>query len=147
MGAVGAVRRGLLAGAIGTIALTLAERAEMRVTGRRPSTIPGQVGVKLLGKEPDQASELARRLSPLVHWSHGIGMGALRGLLDVAGLRPVPATLLFVPVVWAGDAALYRALGIAPAPWRWERSELLTDLFGKSVLAVATSVAYIALDD
>jgi len=38
-------------------------------------------------------------------------------------------------------------LGIAPAPWKWERGELLTDLYGKGVLALATSGAYILLDN
>jgi hypothetical protein len=41
---------------------------------------------------------------------------------------------------------LYRALGIAPSPWRWSRQERATDLFGKSVLAGVTSAAYIAFD-
>ena len=142
-----AVGRGLVAGGIGTVALTLAENAEIRLTGRQPSTVPGQVGVKLLGRDPQTEPEFVQRLSPIVHWSHGIALGGVRGLLDVVGLGRLTATLVFVPLVWGGDAGLYRALGIADAPWRWKRSELLTDLFGKSVLAVATSLAYIALDD
>jgi len=39
-----AICRGLVAEAIGTVALTFAERAEIAATGRRPSTVPGQVG-------------------------------------------------------------------------------------------------------
>lgn len=142
-----ALGRGLVAGTAGTLALTLAEHAEMKLTGRKPSTVPGEVGAKLLGRDPDSDPALTQRLSPLVHWTHGISLGGVRGLLDAAGLSPRAATLAFYPVVWGGDALLYRALGIAPAPWRWSRSELLTDLFGKGVLAFATSGAYILLDD
>ena len=141
------VVRGLVAGGIGTVALTLAENAEMAVTGREASTVPGQVGVKLAGIDPQDRPELVQRLNPVVHWSHGIALGGVRGLLDAAGLGPVGATAAFVPLVWGGDAALYYALGIAPAPWEWKRSELLTDVFGKTVLAVSTSLAYEALSD
>lgn len=137
-----AVSRGLVAGAIGTVALTLAEQAEMKLTGREPSSVPGQVGTKLTGGDPTDDADRVKRLDPVVHWGHGIGMGAVRGGLDRAGLSPLAATLAFYPMVFGGDAALYRALGIARAPWRWTRAELATDLFGKGVLAFATSGAY-----
>ena len=141
------LRRGLIAGTAGTVALTLAEHAEMKLSGREPSTVPGQVGAKLLGRDPDADAALIQRLSPVVHWTHGIALGAARGLLDAAGLSSRAATLAFYPLVWGGDALLYRALGIAPAPWRWSRGELLTDLFGKGVLAFATSGVYVLLSD
>jgi hypothetical protein len=140
-----AVALGLAAGAVGTIALTLAEQAEMKLTGREPSDVPGQVGVKLAGGEPGADPARVRQLGPVVHWAHGVGLGAVRAGLDRAGLGPVAATLAFAPIVFGGDAALYRALGIAPAPWRWKRAELATDLFGKGVLAFATSAAYVYL--
>ncbi len=140
-----AVALGLAAGAIGTVALTLAEQLEMKITGREASDVPGQVGVKLTGGDPDADPERVEQLGPIVHWAHGIGLGAVRAGLDRAGLGPVAASLAFAPLVFGGDAALYRALGIAPAPWRWTRSELGADLFGKGVLAFATSAAYILL--
>jgi hypothetical protein len=142
-----AVGKGLVAGAIGTVALTLAEKLEMKLTERESSTVPGQVGVKLAGRDPEAEQDLVERLDPIVHWAHGIGLGAVRGLLDVAGLRPRTATLVFYPIVFGGDAATYRALGIAPTPWRWRPTELATDLFGKGVLAFATSGAYVLLDE
>ena len=43
MAIVEAVGLGLAAGVVGTIALTIAETVEMRITGRESSTIPGQV--------------------------------------------------------------------------------------------------------
>lgn len=146
MAIVEAVGLGLAAGAIGTIALTAAEKAEMRLTGRQASMVPGQVAMKLIGRDPDRNPEGVKRLSPIMHWTHGIALGAVRGLLDVAGLSAVAATVVFVPLVWGGDALLYRALGVSPAPWKWERRALLTDLYGKAVLALATSGAYILLD-
>jgi hypothetical protein len=140
------VGRGLAAGAVGTVALTLAEKAEMALTGREPSTVPGQVGARLSGHDPHADAGLVERLNPIVHWGHGTAMGVVRGLLDAAGISRTPATLAFFPIVWAGDAALYFALGIAPPPWQWSRQELMTDLFGKGVFAFSTSGAFIALE-
>ena len=137
---------GFGAGFAGTVALTLAERAEMRVTGRAASTIPGQVAAKLSGGDPSPTGATVARLNPLMHWAHGIALGPVRGLLSRAGLSPLAASVAFVPMVWGGDAAVYRGLGLAAWPWQWKRSELATDIFGKTVLASATSLSYIALE-
>ena len=80
-----------------------------------------------------------------MHWGHGIAMGALRGVLDVAGLHGPSATAAHFALVWAGDAALHRALGIADAPWRWSGDELGADLLGKGVHAAVTGVVYDAV--
>ena len=145
MQTVEAIGRGLLAGAIGTAALTLAEKAEMRLTGREASTVPGQVGAKLARRDPEESASLVARLNPIVHWSHGIGLGVVRALVDAAGLRPATATFVFYPIVWGGDAALYQALGIADVPWRCSGDELGADLLHKGVYAAVTGAVYDAL--
>ena len=135
----------MVAGAVGTLAMTVSEKVEMAVTGRPPSEIPGQVGAHLIpGTDSRSPGEVAR-LNSAVHWTHGIIMGALRGALDVAGLRGSQANLAHFALLWGGDAGLYRALGIAQAPWRWSASELATDLFHKGVYAGVTAVTYDAL--
>ena len=138
---VEAIGFGLLAGLAGTVALTLSETLEMRLTGREASMVPGQVGAKLLGRDPDQEPNLGR-LSTIVHWSHGISLGAVRGLLWLAGLGPVAATAVHYAAVWGGDALLYRSLGISPWPWQWKGGELARDLFHKGVYAVVTGVVF-----
>jgi hypothetical protein len=145
MDVVEAIGAGVAAGLVGTVALTVTERVEMRLTGRDASTVPGEVGVRLLRRDPAADPELVERLNPVVHWAHGAALGAARGLLDLTQLGRGAATLAFFPLTWGGDATLYRVLGVAPAPWRWSRSELATDLLGKGVLAFATSLAYVAL--
>ena len=142
-----ALARGMLAGAIGTVAMTVSERLEMSLTGRQASTVPGQVGANLLpGKDPDSQDDVTQLNSP-THWVHGISMGAVRGLLDVAGLHGPAASAVHFAVLWGGDAALYRALGIADVPWRWETSELASDMLHKGVYAAVTGVVYDALDN
>ncbi len=137
--------RGMLAGAVGTAAMTLSERLEMTLTGRDSSTVPGQVGAALLpNSDADAAGDVARLNGP-VHWLHGIGMGAIRGVLDVAGMQGPPASAVHFALLWAGDAALYRTLGIADVPWRWDAQELVSDMLHKGVYAAVTGAAYEAL--
>lgn len=144
-GVLGALSRGMVAGAVGTIAMTASERLEMAVTGREASQVPGQVGAHLLpGKDPDSPSDVARLNGP-VHWAHGISMGALRGALDLAGLRGSQASVVHFALFWGGDAALYRALGLADVPWRWEPEELAADMLSKGVYAAVTGAVYDAL--
>ena len=141
------VVRGMAAGAVGTVALTVAEQLDMKVTGRKSSDVPGQVGAHLLpGKDPHSAVDVAG-LNTSVHWVHGISMGALRGVLDAAGVRGPAATAAHFALLWGGDAALYKALGIAEAPWKWSGSELASDVISKGVYAVVTGVVYDQLAD
>jgi hypothetical protein len=142
---LGAVTRGMVAGAVGTIAMTLSERLEMTVTGREASQVPGEVGAHLVpGKDPGTPSDVERLNGP-VHWAHGISKGGLRGLLDVAGIQGSQATAAHFALVWGGDAVLYRALGIADVPWRWSGEELSSDVLHKGVYAAVTGAVYDAL--
>lgn len=137
--------RGMLAGLIGTIAMTASERLEMALSGRQASQVPGRVGAHLLpGKDPTSSSEVGRLNGP-VHWVHGISMGALRAALDAAGLRGLQASAAHFALLWGGDAALYRALGITDLPWRWDADELAVDVLHKGVYAAVTGAVYDAL--
>jgi hypothetical protein len=142
---LGALGRGMVAGAVGTIAMTISERLEMAVSGRQPSQVPGQVGANLLPRrDPNSASDVELLNGP-VHWAHGISMGAVRGALDMAGLRGPQASVAHFALLWGGDAILYRALGIADSPWRWDADQLASDMLHKGVYAAMTGAAYDAL--
>ena len=135
----------MVAGAVGTLAMTLTERLEMSLTGRPASQVPGQVGAALLlGSDPRSDAEVQRLNTP-VHWAHGIAMGSLRPALDAAGVDGSAASAIHFALLWGGDAALYRALGIADVPWRWEAEALATDVLHKGVYAAVTGAVYDAL--
>lgn len=136
-----AIIKGLFAGLIGTIVMTLSQMLEISITGRQPSTVPGQVGSKLLSLSPQNEHEMTS-LSNKVHWVHGIALGAVFGLISLAKVTGVTAIAIFFALLWSGDALLYAALGIAPLPWHWKTSELITDLFHKGVYAIAIGVTY-----
>ena len=140
----GALAKGALAGLIGTAAMTAAQTAEMRVSGRKPSLVPGQVASKLLGLNPDN-NEALSRISTRMHWAHGMTMGCARALLGQAGLRGPSATAAHFALMWSGDITLYKALGIAAWPWQWSLEELIPDVLHKGIYAAVTGAVYDAL--
>ena len=139
MGALGVVSRGAVAGAIGTAVMTAAQAVEMRASGRPPSFVPGEVAAKLLGRKGRGEVE---RLSLPMHWAHGVANGTLRGLMGRAGLAGPKAAALHFGMLWATDATLYRALGIAGPPWTWTIEELRPDVLHKGIYCLATGAAY-----
>ena len=142
---LGALGRGMVAGAVGTVAMTVSQRLEMAVTGRAGSQVPGEVGAHLVpGKDPGSPADVAQ-LNNAVHWGHGIAMGAVRGALGVAGLSGPRASLAHFALVWGGDAALYRGLGISELPWHWTAADLGTDMTHKGLYAGITGATYDAL--
>jgi len=137
--------RGMVAGAVGTLAMTLTERLEMSITGRPASRVPGLVGASLLpGSDPRSDTDV-RRLNTPLHWAHGIAMGPLRAALDAVGIDGPTASAIHFALLWGGDLALYHALGIADVPWRWEPEALATDVLHKGVYAAVTGAVHDAL--
>lgn len=133
--------KGALAGLIGTAAMTVAQEAEMRATGRAPSLVPGHVASKLMRLKPTDDGALAR-ISIGMHWAHGMTMGTVRALVGRTGLRGPSAAAAHFALMWGGDVILYKTLGIAPWPWQWSAEELAPDVLHKGIYAAATSAAY-----
>ena len=121
--------------------MTVSETLEIKLTKCESSTVPAMVGSKPTGISVDGNARMTE-LNHAVHWGDGTGMGVLRAPLSLAGPMGSAATAAHLTTLWSGDAALYAALGIAPPPWRWKRQELITDLFRKGILALATGATY-----
>lgn len=135
------ILRGAVAGLIGTAVMTTSQYIELSLTKRPLSTVPGQVGARLLSRPDDEVESL----STPMHWAHGVALGALRGALSGMGLRGLKGALTFFAIMWAGDAVLYRVLKITDWPWRWTRAELATDVGHKALYALVTSGSYNSL--
>ncbi|MDQ4010099.1 MAG: hypothetical protein M3228_05230 [Actinomycetota bacterium] len=141
-----AVGRGLLAGAIGTAAMTLSSTLEMKLRGRPGSSAPADAASKVLGVEPvDEAAEA--RFSTLVHWGYGTAWGAVRGLLAGIGLGGRSATAVHFAAIWGGSLVMLPALDVAPPATEMEPAELAIDAGHHLVYVVATALAYRALTD
>jgi hypothetical protein len=136
------IGKGLVAGFAGTAAMTVSSTLEARLRGRAPSTAPARATTKALGIASFEDAVARARFNDLSHWGYGTGWGAVRGLLDVAGLPPRKATAGHAAAVWGSAQVTLPALDIAPPAIFWPKQEIAIDAFHHTVYAVATGLAY-----
>jgi hypothetical protein len=135
-----AIGRGLVAGVIGTAAMTVSSTLEMRLAGRGASTVPADAAATVLGVHPTDEGEA--RFNSLSHWGYGTAWGAVRGLL---GLLPVPApaaSVLHLGAVWGAEQAVLPALEVGAPVWKYGGKAVATDAVHHTVYAIATGLAH-----
>lgn len=139
-----AVGKGLFAGAAGTVAMTVSSTLEAKLRDRGSSSAPADAAGKVLGVQPrDEAGEA--RFSTVVHYGYGTSWGAVRGLLHAAGLDGPGATVAHFAAVWGSAQVMLPALDVAPPPWESPKEEIAIDAFHHAVYAIATGLAFAAL--
>jgi len=136
-----AIGKGLVAGAVGTAAMTVSSTVEMKLRGREASSAPADAAAKVLGIDFDNDEDKSR-FANVVHWSYGTGWGAVRGLLGALGLHGVGATSAHLAAVWGSELVTLPALDVAPPVTEWGAEEVAIDFFHHTVYAVATSLTY-----
>ena len=140
----GAVGKGMLAGAIGTVAMTVSSTIDAKVRDRPASSAPADAAGKVLGVQPRDPDGGAR-FSNVVHWSYGTSWGAARGAIASAGLTGIPATAAHFGSVWGSSLVMLPALGVAPPVWKQAVGETALDAFHHLVYAGATTLTWNAL--
>jgi hypothetical protein len=140
------IGKGLLAGVVGTAAMTVSSTIEAKLRGREFSTAPADAARKVLGIREFESAAAKSRFSDLVHWSYGTGWGVVHGLLRTSGLSAAAATPAHGATVWTGAAVMLPTLGVAPPFYTWGRKEVAIDLWHHAVYAGATGFAYSLLD-
>jgi hypothetical protein len=130
--------RGLVAGAAGVAAMTVAEKLEQAVTGRPNSYVPGHTLERLLGrpKGPDNTA-----LNWAMHWGQGMLLGAARAVMAERGIRGPIGSFLFLNLRLLNDQTLENATGVGAPPWTWPIDEQVVDLLHKAVYAYAAGAA------
>jgi hypothetical protein len=140
------VGKGLVAGFVGTAAMTVSSSIEARLRGRAASSAPARATAKVLGIKEFEDAIAAARFNDLSHWGYGTGWGIIRGLLAAAGLSPNAATTAHGAAVWGSAQAILPALEVAPPFVFWGKKEVAIDLWHHLVYATATGLAYRAVD-
>jgi hypothetical protein len=162
---LGAVTRGLAAGAAGTLAMDLvwfvrykrgggdqgfwAWETGANVKGWDDVSAPGQVGRRLaqgfLQRElPD---EWARPLNNVVHWVYGTGWGAQYGV--VAGSirrRPWWSAPVFASVVWLSGYVVLPIAKVYRPLWEYDAKTLARDASAHAAYGAATTAAFGVLE-
>lgn len=157
---VGAVARGLVAGALGTAAMDTFLFARYRrnggdisaqqwessagVTSWEQAPAPALVGKRLVeGLFGIQlAPRRARLVNNVMHWAYGILNGAQYGI--VAESLPTPRIgygLPFGATVWAGDYVILPAAKLYKPIWAYDAKTLANDLSAHLVYGLATAAA------
>jgi hypothetical protein len=132
----GVLFRGLLAGAAGVAAMTIAEKIEQSLTGRPNSFVPAHTLQRLLGRsQPDRDDMM---MNWAMHWGQGIALGPLRALMAEQGMQGSVASFLFLNARLFNDQALENATGAGAPPWTWPLDEQRIDLLHKAIYAFVT---------
>jgi hypothetical protein len=141
------VGKGLVAGLVGTAAMTVSSSLEARLRHRAASSAPARATAKVLGIKEFEDDIAAARFNDLSHWGYGTTWGAVRGLLAATGLSPRAATVAHGAAVWGSAQVTLPALEVAPPFVFWGKKEVAIDLWHHGVYAFATGVAYRLIDD
>ena len=128
---------GLLAGAAGVAAMTLAEKVEQSFTGRPNSYVPAHTLERLLGL-PARPDRDRLGLNWAMHWGQGIALGAVRAWMAKRGFGGPFGSFLFLNLRLLNDQSLENATGVGAPPWTWPRDEQAIDIAHKAVYAFVT---------
>ena len=112
--AASAIGDGLVAGFVGTAAMTVSSTIEARLRHRAASTAPARATAKALGIRAFDSDLAQARFNDLSHWGYGTGWGVVRGLRGATGMPPAKATAAHGAAVWGSAAVTLPALEVAP---------------------------------
>jgi hypothetical protein len=136
------IGRGLIAGFVGTAAMTVSSTAEAHLRKRAPSSAPARATAKMLGIKEFEDDVAKARFNDLSHWGYGTGWGVVRGLLAATGMTPRAATAAHGAAIYGAAQMTLPALEIAPPSIFWSKQEIVIDAFHHAVYATATGIAY-----
>jgi hypothetical protein len=141
------VGKGLVAGFVGTAAMTVSSTLEARIRHRAASSAPARATAKVLGIKEFEDDIAQARFNDLSHWGYGTMWGVVRGLLGATGMPPAAASAAHGAAVWGSAQVTLPALEVAPPIVFWRRKEIAIDLWHHAVYAAATGLAYRFIDD
>lgn len=140
-----ALGKGIIAGLAGTVAITVSQMIEMKLTGREPSDTPADAVEKVLDIEPT-TEEKKEKLVQEVHWTYGIMWGLGRSVIDLIGIKGIPAMLTHFGALWGTAMVMLPSIEEAPPVTEWGAKEIAKDGLHHLVYAVAAGAAYDAID-
>lgn len=140
-----ALGKGIIAGLAGTVAITIAQLIEMKITGREGSDAPAKAVNKVLDVEATDKEHKEQFLQQ-VHLTYGTLWGIARGVFDLCGLKGIPATTAHMAALWGTELVMLPAIDVAPPVKEWGGKEIAKDGLFHSIYAVTAGVVYDAID-
>jgi hypothetical protein len=158
---LGAVVRGAVAGAVGTAAMDLLWYVRYRRGGGDSSFIdwetsagldswdnapaPAQFGRRLVEAtlHRELAADRARLVNNMLHWTTGVGWGAVFGVVSGSMTnRRGWHGLVFGGGVWLQSYAVLVPAGLYKPPWQYDPKTLWQDVSAHLVYGVTTAAAF-----
>jgi hypothetical protein len=157
---LGAVVRGAVAGAIGTLAMDLVWfRRYQREGGDRrfaewefsskpdwdDVSAPGQVGKRLIEGfvQRDLPPESAPIVNNVMHWGYGVVWGVQYGIVAASlSKRRATAAVLLGPVVWGSSYVLLPVAKLYKPIWEYDAKTLANDLSAHVAYGLGTAIAF-----
>jgi hypothetical protein len=141
-----AIGSGVLAGVVGTAAMTVSSTIEAKLRRRPFSTAPAKAATRALGIEQFDDGAAYARFSNLVHWGYGTGWGVARGLMRSLGVPPRLATPAHFAALWGSALYSLPKYEVAPPVVEWAAEDVAIDIFHHLVYVAATGLAFELLD-
>jgi hypothetical protein len=138
------IGKGLLAGLMGTAAISLSQLIEMKISKRPPSTAPADAAGKVLRVQP-RDSQGKMRFANVVHWAYGTSWGLVRAVLGGSRGDRLWAPLTHLALVQTAAMVMLPGLQVAPPIKQWRANEIATEILHHTVYAAAADVTYRAL--
>jgi hypothetical protein len=145
---LGALGKGLVAGAAGTAAMTAYQAAVANARDSEPSTIPAEVAKRVVRGvlHRDVSEERTELLNNAMHWAYGTGWGGIYGLAQATiHARTVRHGVVFGALVWGASLVQLPAMQLAPPVWDTPPAEAGLDASYHLVYGVAVASAFAAL--
>ncbi len=139
-----AIGIGVMAGIVGTAAITVSQAIEMKIDGREPSSAPIDAASKVLDIEPDSEENKAK-VSQQIHWAYGTSWGIARGLISLTGLKGWKATLVHFGAIWGTAMVMLPSLDVAPPATEEDAKTVSIDGLHHAVYAIAAGLAFDAI--
>jgi hypothetical protein len=139
-----AIGVGLMAGLAGTIAMTVCQRIDMKITGRKGSTTPAKAVREALDIKPVSESK-SKELSTRVHWVYGTSWGLVRGFMHLFGLKGLAATSTHFAAVWITELVMLPLLRVAPPVTKESPETIAKDALYHGVYALGTGLVFDAI--
>lgn len=156
---LGALARGLIAGLVGTAAMTAYQTITAIKAGSTvkqavapdppdewsDAPAPGQVGYRFLRGmfEKELPPSRATTATNVVHWAYGTAWGGLYGLAESSTeIHPLIAGAAFGSLVFANAYAALPAMGLYDPPWQYDAKTLGKDWSYHLVYGTTTAAAF-----
>lgn len=141
-----AIGVGLIAGLAGTIVMTICQKIEMEITGRKASQTPANAVREALDIKPVSESK-TQEVSNKIHWVYGTSLGMARGFISLFGLKGLAANSAFFATVWGVELFMMPYLKVAPPVTKEAPETIAKDAMFHLVYAFSAGLVFDAIID